>query len=43
MDHAGHMARRKGYAPHYIPANISLFQPEAHDYTLELVSVRCSH
>jgi len=40
LDHAGHMVRRKGYAPHYITANIVHFQPEAHDYTLELVSVR---
>ncbi|KAH7887261.1 cytochrome P450 [Phlebopus sp. FC_14] len=37
LDHAGHAARRKGYAPHYIPANLALFQPEAHDYTIELV------
>ncbi len=32
--------RRKGYAPHYVPANIAKFQPEMHDPTLELVSVR---
>jgi hypothetical protein len=43
LDHAGHVTRRKGYAPHYIPANIARFQPEAHDYTLELVSVQLSH
>ncbi|OAX38861.1 cytochrome P450 [Rhizopogon vinicolor AM-OR11-026] len=38
LDHAGHAVRRKGYAPHYIPASIALFQPEAHDYTLEIIS-----
>lgn len=39
LDHAGHVTRRKGYAPHYAPVNLALFQPEAHDYTLELISV----
>ncbi|KAG2073384.1 cytochrome P450 [Suillus decipiens] len=39
LDHEGHVTRRKGYAPHYIPVNLALFQPEVHDYTLELISV----
>ncbi|EGO02344.1 hypothetical protein SERLA73DRAFT_178240 [Serpula lacrymans var. lacrymans S7.3] len=37
LDHAQYAVRRKGYAPHYIPANLALFQPEARDFTLELV------
>lgn len=32
--------RRKGYAPHYVPANLAKFQPEMHEPTLELVNVR---
>jgi len=39
LDHASHVTRRKGYAPHYTPANVALFQPEIHDITLELVKV----
>ncbi|KAF9226991.1 cytochrome P450 [Gyrodon lividus] len=38
LDHAGHAVRRKGYAPHYTPANLALFQPEACDHTSELVA-----
>ncbi|EIW76509.1 cytochrome P450 [Coniophora puteana RWD-64-598 SS2] len=37
LDHASHAIRRKGYAPHYVPANIAMFQPEANDYTNELL------
>ena len=40
LEHAPHVTRRKGYAPHYIPQNMALFQPEMHDFTLELVNVR---
>ena len=40
LDHNGHAVRRKGYAQHYIPANLALFQAEAHDHVLELVAVR---
>ena len=39
LDHIGHSVRRKGYAQHYIPANLALFQMEAHDHVLELVTV----
>ncbi|KAH7921089.1 cytochrome P450 [Leucogyrophana mollusca] len=38
LDHAGHAMRRKGYATHYTPSNLTLFQPEAVDCTLELVT-----
>ncbi|KIJ69700.1 hypothetical protein HYDPIDRAFT_77913 [Hydnomerulius pinastri MD-312] len=38
LDHAGHAVRRKGYAPHYTPANLALFQPEARDHTAELIT-----
>ncbi|KAG6830124.1 hypothetical protein H0H87_009094 [Tephrocybe sp. NHM501043] len=37
LEHAPHSMRRKGYAPHYTPSNISQFQPEMHEVTLELV------
>jgi len=40
LEHAPHSVRRKGYAPHYTPTNIARFQPEMHEVTLELVSVR---
>jgi hypothetical protein len=39
LPHAQHMARKKGYTPHYSPAHINLFQPEIHDYSLELLEV----
>lgn len=38
LDHATHSMRRKGYAPHYTPANISHFEPEMHEVILELVN-----
>ncbi|PBK94016.1 cytochrome P450 [Armillaria gallica] len=38
LDHASHSVRRKGYAPHYMPSNLSKFQAEMHDPTLELVN-----
>ncbi|KAF8432982.1 cytochrome P450 [Boletus edulis BED1] len=38
LDHIGHAVRRKGYAQHYSPANLALFQPEAHDHVVELVN-----
>ena len=40
LPHVPHVARKKGYAPHYSPANLALFQPEMHQYTLQLVDVR---
>lgn len=39
LDHIGHAVRRKGYAQHYVPANLALFQVEAHEHALELVTV----
>ena len=42
LDHASHVTRRKGYAPHYTPANLALFQPEIHDITLDLIRVSLS-
>ena len=39
LEHASHVARRKGYAPHYTPFNLALFQPEIHDLTLGLLHV----
>lgn len=39
LDHATHSMRRKGFAPHYTPTNIALFEPEMHEVTLELVNV----
>ena len=42
LDHASHVTRRKGYAPHYTPANLALFQPEIHDITLDLIKVSMS-
>ncbi|KAK7453494.1 hypothetical protein VKT23_011771 [Stygiomarasmius scandens] len=38
LEHAPHSMRRKGYAPHYNPANLARFQPEMHEPTLELLS-----
>jgi hypothetical protein len=40
LDHATHAIIRKGYAPHYTLANLGFFQPEIHDFTLELIKVR---
>ena len=40
LDHVPHAARRKGYAAHYAPSNLALFEPEMHEFTLELVHVR---
>ncbi|PCH40720.1 cytochrome P450 [Wolfiporia cocos MD-104 SS10] len=37
LPNAQHAVRRKAYAPHYIPSNLVLFQPELHDYSLKLV------
>ncbi|GAW10238.1 cytochrome p450 [Lentinula edodes] len=38
LEHAPHSVRRKGYAPHYVPANLAKFQPEMHEPMLELVN-----
>ncbi|KZV75341.1 cytochrome P450 [Peniophora sp. CONT] len=39
LDHSEHAMRKKGYVPHYASANIALFQPELHQYTVDLVEV----
>ncbi|KZV62245.1 cytochrome P450 [Peniophora sp. CONT] len=39
LPHAQHAVRRKSFAPHYTPSNVALFQPEMHDYTLEVVEI----
>ena len=39
LDHSSRAIRRKGYAPHYSTSNLTQFQPEMHDCTLELVNV----
>lgn len=40
LEHNPHLLRKRGYASHYNPANLALFQPEIHSYVNELVSVR---
>ena len=39
LPHSPHVARKRGYAPHYSPANLASFQPEIHQYTFELIDV----
>ncbi|KAF5364054.1 hypothetical protein D9756_000128 [Leucocoprinus leucothites] len=39
LDHAHHLTRRRGYAPHYTPANVAKFQPEMHESMCEVLSV----
>jgi hypothetical protein len=39
LEHAAHVIRRKGYAPHYTTTNLALFQPEIRDFTSELINV----
>lgn len=39
LPHAEHASRKKSYAPHYIPANLALFQPELHDLTIKFSDV----
>jgi hypothetical protein len=39
LDHANHSIRRKSYAPHYTHNNVAQFQPEMHEYSLELINV----
>lgn len=40
LDHAHHIIRRRGYAPHYTPANVAKFQPEMHEFMCEVLNVR---
>ncbi|EAU82615.2 cytochrome P450 11B1 [Coprinopsis cinerea okayama7 len=39
LDHATYSIRRKAYSPHYTPPNIAKFQPEVHEFTLQLVDI----
>ncbi|KAL5508728.1 hypothetical protein ACEPAG_4763 [Sanghuangporus baumii] len=39
LDHSSHLLRKRGYAPHYNPANLTLFQPEIHSCTRRLVDL----
>ncbi|GJE87236.1 cytochrome P450 [Phanerochaete sordida] len=39
LPHAEHAIRKKTYAPHYTPTNLSLFQPELHDFALKLTDI----
>lgn len=39
LDHASHAMRRKGYAPHYAPANLIQFQAEMQEPTIDLITV----
>jgi len=40
LPHASHAFRKRGYAPHYTPANLAQFQPDMHQSALELINVR---
>ncbi|OCB88939.1 cytochrome P450 [Sanghuangporus baumii] len=39
LDHSSHLLRKRGYASHYNPANLALFQPEIHSFTRGLVDL----
>ncbi|KXN88975.1 hypothetical protein AN958_06437 [Leucoagaricus sp. SymC.cos] len=39
LDHAHHIIRRRGYAPHYTPASVAKFQPEMHESMCEVLNV----
>ncbi|KZV73892.1 cytochrome P450 [Peniophora sp. CONT] len=39
LEHGPHAIRRRAFASHYTPTNVSLFQPEAHDFVLETVEI----
>ncbi len=39
LEHARHVIRRRGYAPHYTPTNVARFQPEMHEYMCEVLNV----
>lgn len=40
LPHAEHTMRRKSYATHYNPANLSQFQPELQEFAFKLTDVR---
>ncbi|KAI0322074.1 cytochrome P450 [Amylostereum chailletii] len=39
LPHADHALRRKSFASHYTPTNLSLFQPELHSFVLKVVDI----
>ncbi|EKM79809.1 hypothetical protein AGABI1DRAFT_72452 [Agaricus bisporus var. burnettii JB137-S8] len=39
LDHAHHIIRRRGYAPHYTPTNVAKFQPEMHESMCEVLNI----
>ncbi|KZV73896.1 cytochrome P450 [Peniophora sp. CONT] len=39
LEHGPHAIRKRAYAPHYTPSNLSLFQPETHDFVLDTVEI----
>ncbi|TDL30172.1 cytochrome P450 [Rickenella mellea] len=40
LDHTSHAAQKRLFAPHHTQANLVLFQPDIHSYTMEAVKVR---
>ena len=40
LEHSAHALRRRTVSPHYIQANLALFQSDMHDVILEAVQVR---
>lgn len=39
LEHTPHVIRRRGWAPHYTPANVAKFQPEMHESMCEVLNV----
>ncbi|TFY65879.1 hypothetical protein EVG20_g5213 [Dentipellis fragilis] len=39
LPHGPHAIRKKGYAPHYTPTNLALFQPEMNQYAVEVAEI----
>lgn len=39
LNHADHGVRKRGYAPHYIQANLNLFQSDFHNIVINMIHV----
>lgn len=39
LPHNEHAIRRKAFAPHYVPSNLALFQPEIQNFATKLTEV----
>ena len=39
LPHNEHAIRRKASAPHYVPSNLALFQPEIQNFATKLTEV----